>query len=205
MSLQRNEDGRFLPSKTYAQDLDHQYIIKAYADGKSPRAIAIELNSYPKKIQKILKSNGIEFRKKQCYLSGEDNPRYTGYKEMQGAFLSSIKAGAKKRKIEYNVSNEYIWKLFLDQDRKCKYTGLPLFFSKNNLEHRMGQANASLDRIDPSLPYIEGNVHWVHKRVNIMKGNMNEEEFLNFCKAITFRNQKSEIYQTLTHSDRKIG
>lgn len=204
MSLKRNEDGRFLPSKTYAQDLDHEYVLKAYGEGKSPRAISIELNSYPKKIQKILKSHGVEFRTKKCYLSGEENPRYTGYKEMQGAFLSSIKASARKRKIDYLVSNEYIWEMFLKQERKCKYTGLPLIFSKNNIEHRMGYANASLDRIDPSLHYIEGNVQWVHKRVNIMKGNMSEREFLDFCEAIVLQNKKSDIYQTLTHSDRKI-
>jgi len=205
MSLKRNNKGRFLPDKKFAQDLDHQYIINEYNNGKSPRAIAIELNSYPKKIQKILKSNGIKFRTKKCYLSGAENPRYTGYEEMQGAFLASIKAGARKRKIEYSVSNEYIWEIFLNQNRKCKYTGIPLFFSRSNLEHRMGQANASLDRIDPSLPYIEGNVQWVHKRVNIMKGNMNEKEFLDFCEAIVLQNKESNIYKTLTHSDRKIG
>lgn len=205
MALKRNDNGRFLPDKKFAQDLDHTYIIEQYNNGKSSRAIAVELNSYPKKIQKILKSNGVKFRKKKCYLSGEENPKYTGHKEMQGAFLSSIKAGARKRKIDYHVTNKYIWELFLSQDRKCKYTGLLLFFSRNNLEHRMGQANASLDRIDPSLPYIEGNVQWVHKRVNIMKGNMGEREFLDFCEAIVLQNQKSDIYQTLTHSDRKIG
>ena len=118
MSLKRNNKGRFLPDKKFAQDLDHQYIISEYNNGKSSRAIAIELNSYPKKIQKILKSNGIEFRKKQCYLSGEDNPRYTGHKEMQGAYLATLKASAKNRGIEFSVTYEYIWNLFLEQDRK---------------------------------------------------------------------------------------
>jgi hypothetical protein len=38
-----------------------------------------------------------------------------------------------------------------------------------------------------------------------MKGNMNEKEFLDFCEAIVLQNKKSNIYKTLTHSDRKIG
>lgn len=204
MTLKRNNDGRFLPSKEYAQDIDHVYVIREYASGKSPRQIAIELNSYPKKIQKILKSNGIEFRTKKCYLSGEDNPKYTGYKEMQGSYLSSIKASARTRHIEYNITNEYIWSLFLEQERKCKYTGIPLFFSKTNLEHRMGESNASLDRIDPSLGYIVGNVQWTHKRINIMKGNMSEGEFLNFCEAVVFKDKNQLIHETLTHLDRKV-
>ena len=204
MSLKRNNKGRFLPDKKFAQDLDHQYIINEYNNGKSPRAIAIELNSYPKKIQKILKSNGVKFRTKKCYLSGEDNPKYTGYKEMQGSFLSAIRASARTRNIEYSVSNEYIWELFIAQNRQCKYTGMPIFFSKNNLEHRMGFATASLDRIDSSKGYIEGNVQWLHKRINVMKGNMDEAEFLNFCKAVVLKDQNQKIFQTLTHSERKV-
>jgi hypothetical protein len=204
MSLKRNNKGRFLPDKKFAQDLDHQYIISEYNNGKSSRAIAIELNSYPKKIQKILKSNGIEFRKKQCYLSGEDNPRYTGHKEMQGAYLATLKASAKNRGIEFSVTYEYIWNLFLEQDRKCKYSGITIFFSRNNIEHIMGQATASLDRIDSSKGYIEGNLQWLHKRINIMKGNMSEKEFLDFCEAVTLKNKGQTIMKTLTHSESKV-
>jgi hypothetical protein len=204
MSLKRNEDGRFLPSKTYAQDLDHESIIQKYKCGQKIMSIAREVNSYPKKIQKILKSNGIEFRKKQCYLSGEDNPRYTGHKEMQGAYLATLKASAKNRGIEFSVTYEYIWNLFLEQDRKCKYSGITIFFSRNNIEHIMGQATASLDRIDSSKGYIEGNLQWLHKRINIMKGNMSEKEFLDFCEAVTLKNKGQTIMKTLTHSESKV-
>jgi len=78
---------------------------------------------------------------------------------------------------------------------------MELFFSRNNLEHAMGVYTASLDRIDSSKGYIEENVHWVHKRINVMKGNMSEQEFLNFCEAVTFKNKGLEIFQTY-HSER---
>ena len=200
--MKRTKTGRFLPKKEYAQDLDHEYIIEQYKAGRKVLNIAKEVNSYPKKIQKILKSNGVEFRKKDCYLSGPDNPKFTGYEELQGSELARIKAGAKNRNLEFSVSPEYIWNLFLEQDRKCKYTGIELFFARNNLEYRMGESNASLDRIDSSLGYVEGNVHWIHKRINIMKGNMGEQEFLDFCEAVTYKNKGQEIHRTLTHSDK---
>jgi hypothetical protein len=201
MSTKRNqENGRFIPDRKYAQDIDHKYVVKAYKEGKSALQIANEVNSYPRKIRKILVANGIEFRKKRCYLSGVDNPRFTGYEDMQGTFLSSIKAGAKSRGIEFLVTKEYIWNLFVAQKRKCKYTGLPIFFSRNNIEHAMGHGTASLDRIDPSKGYIEGNVQWVHKRVNIMKGNMLEQEFLDFCEAIVKQNKDQTIFKTLYSS-----
>jgi len=183
----RSENGRFLPSKKYAQDIDHQRAIELYLDGNSCAYIAKEMNTYPKKIQKILKSNDIPFRKKKCYLSGPENPKYTGYKEIQGSYWALVKGGAKKRNLVFEISKEYAWDVFIKQDRKCIYTGFEIYLSRNNLEHRMGEYTASIDRIDSSRGYVENNIQWVHKRVNIMKGNMSEQEFLNFCEAVVLK------------------
>jgi len=43
---------------------------------------------------------------------------------------------------------------------------------------------ASLDRIDSSKGYIEGNVQWVHKMVNMSKQQYTQEEFINMCIAV---------------------
>ena len=198
----KDEKGRFLPSKKYAQDLDHKQIIDMYLNGKSCKYIAEQVNSYPKKIQKVLKSNNIPFRKKRCYLSGPENPKYTGCEEIQGSYWASVKNGAKRRDLPFEITPGYAWSLFLKQDRKCRYSGMELFFSRNNLEHIMGEYTASLDRIDSSKGYIEGNVHWVHKRINVMKGKMSEQEFLNFCEAVALKNKDSRIYKTLSHIER---
>jgi hypothetical protein len=199
----RTKGGRFLPSKKYAQDLNENLIIEMYTDGDSVRKIATLMKSYPKKIQKILKNNNIDFRSKKCYLSGPSNPKYTGYEEMQGAFLATIKASAKKRNLVFEVSYKYLWDLFITQNRKCAYSGIEIFFSRNNIEHINGDATASLDRIDSSKGYVEGNLQWLHKRINVMKGNMSEQEFLNFCEAVTFKNKNQEIQETFSHSERK--
>ena len=44
---------------------------------------------------------------------------------------------------------------------------------------------ASIDRIDSSIGYVIGNVQWVHKQVNFMKGTMEQKEFIKFCKLIS--------------------
>ena len=199
----RDKNGRFLPSKKFNSNLDCNKIIEMYKNGITIRQIAISLNSYPKKIQKVLKNNGIEFNKKKCYLSGPENPRFTGYKEIQGSYLTALKNAAKRRNIEFSVSYEYLWDIFLKQNRKCAYSGIEIFFSRSNIEHINGDYTASLDRIDSSLGYVEGNVQWVHKRVNIMKGNMDEQEFFDFCEAITFKNKGQEIMKTFSHLERK--
>jgi len=37
-----------------------------------------------------------------------------------------------------------------------------------------------------------------------MKGNMEEQEFLDFCEAITFKNKGQKIMKTYSHSERKL-
>lgn len=59
-----------------------------------------------------------------------------------------------------------------------RLVALPLVLKKNSLY------KASLDRIDSSLGYIEGNVQWVLREINFMKGNLDEEYFKNICIAI---------------------
>ena len=185
--------GRFLPNKDFNHDLNEEQIINMYNNGMKVRMIAKEVGSYPKKIQKILKNNGIEFRKKECYLKGEDNPRFSGYKEIQGTYLTALKNSAKRRGIDFSISYELLWDIFLKQDKKCAYSNIEIFFSRSNLEHINGDYTASLDRIDNSLGYIEGNVQWVHKRINIMKGNMTHQEFLDFCEAVTLDRKSTRL------------
>ena len=43
---------------------------------------------------------------------------------------------------------------------------------------------ASIDRIDSNKGYIEDNVVWVHKDINIMKNKFSKEYFLMLCKKI---------------------
>ena len=54
-----------------------------------------------------------------------------------------------------------------------------------------GGQTASLDRIDSTKGYIEGNVQWVDKIVNAMKWNIPEKYFIEICKTIA-KNQKTK-------------
>lgn len=43
---------------------------------------------------------------------------------------------------------------------------------------------ASLDRIDSTKGYVEGNVQWIHKRLNIMKGKSTDVTFIKDCERV---------------------
>ena len=85
-----------------------------------------------------------------------------------------LKKSAEKRNYEFSVSIEYLWNLYLSQDRKCGITG----DSIPNIRE------VSLDRIDSTLGYIEGNVQWVTYRANVSKHTMTMNELYKFCKKV---------------------
>ncbi len=120
------------------------------------------------------------------YGTRKDNHSFKGHEEISLTFYNRVKYGAKSRNnIPFNLSIEYLWQLFVNQNRKCSLSGLELTFSKFS-----GQSDgtASLDRIDSSKGYIEGNVQWVHKEINFMKHQLSECRFKELCKLVTEHN-----------------
>lgn len=90
---------------------------------------------------------------------------------------SGLVNGAKSRGLEVTITPDYIWGLFLSQQGKCAISGQTLKLCSGG--------NASLDRIDSSKGYFPGNVQWVHKRVNIAKMNLTDEDFIILCDKIS--------------------
>lgn len=111
--------------------------------------------------------------------------QWSGYKEISGTFWGAYRQSAEKRKLEFNITLEYIWNLFLEQNRRCALTNLPLSFNLNPADKlQRAEQTASLDRIDSSFGYIEGNVQWVHKDINRMKSDFTEDYFKQLCKLV---------------------
>ena len=107
--------------------------------------------------------------------------------DLGGTHLSTFKKSAKKRNMEYSVDKEYLWDLFLKQNKKCALSGIPISLSHEirGRTPRYDLITASLDRINSDYGYIEGNVQWVHKIVNIMKSTLSEAEFIYLCTKIS--------------------
>lgn len=114
---------------------------------------------------------------------GKGNHAWRGHEDIPGARWYGIQREAKNRNLEFNISIEQIWELFIRQNKKCALSGKDLTFCTR----AQGSMNASLDRIDSSKGYILDNVQWVDKRVNWIKRNLKEEEFIQICKDIAKR------------------
>lgn len=116
-------------------------------------------------------------------------PRVYNYK-LLGDFTSThyrrIMRGAKERNTEFNVSMEYLWDLFSKQDGKCALSGMKITLLPQKCKNPKSHSKfvASLDRIDSSIGYVEGNLQWVHKWINIMKNILSNNEFIYLCKQV---------------------
>ena len=124
---------------------------------------------------------------------GANHHKWSGYKQITGTYMSQLKTGAKTRGLDFDVSMQYLWQLFVDQDKKCAFTGLDLTMDYNSTKIRTGglcENTASLDRIDSSIGYIEGNVQWVHKDINMMKRTYDENYFIKMCKLVANNRSK---------------
>lgn len=109
--------------------------------------------------------------------------------DLSRTLYGRFEKSARVRKIEWGVDMEYLWGLYLKQNKKCALSDVDLHMQKQVLRGK-GESNitASLDRIDSSKGYIKGNVQWVHKDVNKMKQDLNESYFVELCKLISNKN-----------------
>lgn len=98
-----------------------------------------------------------------------------------------LKRSADIRNIPFNVTIEYLWNLFLKQDKKCAITGDSIDTINN----------ASLDRIDSTKGYIESNVQWVTKQANLSKHIMSMDQLYDFCKKV-LQHANQQPSQSLT-------
>jgi hypothetical protein len=104
--------------------------------------------------------------------------QWAGYGDISGRYWHDLYLGAKDRELSWNITKEYIWDLFVKQNKRCALSDLPIDFALN------GKQTASLDRIDSSIGYEEGNLHWTHKDINVAKFDLDTEEYIKWCKLI---------------------
>lgn len=99
--------------------------------------------------------------------------------------LGYIKTSAESRDITFSIDIEYLRKLYKKQKGLCALSGVQIDFAETGILHGQGFSTASLDRIDSSTGYIEGNVQWVHKKINVMKMALKQEEFVEYCDLVS--------------------
>ena len=107
--------------------------------------------------------------------------KFKGCGEVSVTYFKQLKNAAKRRKHKFDITIEYIWELFLKQNRQCAISGRLLKLTNSN--HFKTQT-ASLDRIDSNKGYLVGNLQWVDKEVNKLKMDALEGDLFQLIKEI---------------------
>lgn len=131
---------------------------------------------------------------------GNNSSRWNGYKEISGYYFSSIKNRAKKKNLEFNITKEFCWNLYLKQNKQCALTKLPITMKQSRRTNEPDMT-ASLDRIDSNKGYTEDNVQWVHKVINRMKNGLNQDEFVKMCTLVHLASTKVRGYDFQSSSN----
>ena len=98
--------------------------------------------------------------------------------------LSNAKIRAKQKGVDFNLTSQYLKKIF-PKDNKCPITGLNFEFGYINKEKINKNNSPSLDRIIPSKGYVIGNVMVISDLMNRMKQDSTFEDIeklYNFYK-----------------------
>ncbi len=119
---------------------------------------------------------------KSCGCIKNVKARWTGHGEISGTYWSVVQKNAQTRCLDFVITIEEIWQLFLDQNRCCALTGEPLVFAQN---YNHDEQTASLDRIDNSSGYTLDNVIWTHKVINKMRMELDIDIFREWCRKVT--------------------
>ena len=122
-----------------------------------------------KNFRKIKRSNWIGFYP-QCK-SCENSLMKVKYSQNPiPQMLSNAKIRAKQKSVDFNITFEYLKKIF-PQDNKCPVIGVDFQFGYKNLDKKNTDFAPSLDRIVPEKGYVEGNVIVVCNIVNRVKSD----------------------------------
>jgi len=109
--------------------------------------------------------------------------------------ISGWKNRAKMKEVSYDLTVDYLVKLWNEQEGRCYYTGRKMnFVPRRGRCGKTNPDNFSLDRLNPNEGYVKGNVKWCCWIVNTSKNLMTEREFYEFCKLILKRAISQKLY-----------
>lgn len=135
------------------------------------------------------RSTGLQTYCKDCQRkqSNELKKKRNNYEDFVHFLFKDLKNNAKRRGIGVCITKEDILELYEGQERLCALTGDLMTYNFKAGEGRGSERtskNISVDRIDPKKEYTRDNIQLVCNRVNTIKWDLTQEEFIYFCTKV---------------------
>lgn len=170
--------------------------LNAFKKGNVPYNKGVESEKKLKKLEKFKLGLPIKCRRHgehlkwrmhsdnnvQCVHCGSMWQRNRKIKDPIKAIWRDARHHAKNKNREFNITIEDLRNLCESQENACCLTGTE--FSNENLP--------SLDRKDSNLGYTLENIQLIQIKINRMKHDMDEQEFIEMCEKIVWHLKKKK-------------
>ena len=124
------------------------------------------------------RDHAISLAGKPCKKCSDRRPMEV-YRGFRMSWFRKYEYHAAMRNKEWSLTADEAIDVFERQGGRCALTGMAL-----TTDGSFNDITASLDRIDNAAGYRKDNIHWVHKSVNFMRGDMPLDGFVEACRAV---------------------
>ena len=100
--------------------------------------------------------------------------------------LNKARSRSKSKSETTDLTLEYLKEIWETQKGLCSYTNIKMEMPRSSQDEdiKKSPTKLSLDRIDPSIGYIKGNVEFVCYCVNVMKNDFTKDQMVDFINQI---------------------
>lgn len=122
---------------------------------------------------------------KACSNNITENCHRGFYNDIRLSWFTKMQNQSSLRGLKWDLTIEQLWDIYNSQNKKCALSGVDIGWNSKGQIHTV-----SIDRIDSSKGYVFNNIQLVHKDINFMKQQFEQEYFIDMCNKIaTWRKQ----------------
>lgn len=118
---------------------------------------------------------------KACSNKQADNCHRGWHRGIRISWFNQFRTNAELRGYEWQLTLDDVADLMEAQNSQCALTGLSIEFPESGHPYK---APASIDRINSTKGYERGNIQLVVRKINMMKQQYSQGEFLEMCLQV---------------------
>lgn len=119
-----------------------------------------------------------------CKKKGDWFLKRFNIKKRMTSLCYCAKNRATSKGLPFDITNEYVLKLFEDQKGKCVISGRTFNLDSYGNKGQVNPDAPSLDRVIPSLGYVKGNVRLVTYLTNVCLNEYGHDFLLDLCEDL---------------------
>ena len=130
------------------------------------------------------RQHAISMKEKLCISCSNKNNNPMGLVgQIRVSFFNKYVTGALQRNKNWDIDIHDASKKLEQQNGLCALSGIKLDAGGSGC--KLNEITASLDRVDNSTGYTKDNIQWVHKDINMMRGPLSVDKFIELCKLVS--------------------